>query len=110
VVRGVSLQRARWRPSRPLVCERRGAQTLRAGAAVAGRARPAPSDRELASVHEKLGGVLYILAEFDTAVSEFHRALELVRRLGDRKQEVATLLGLANVYNWGHKIDEVWQP
>jgi class 3 adenylate cyclase/tetratricopeptide (TPR) repeat protein len=75
--------------------------------AVAGRARPAPSDRELASVHEKLGGVLYILAEFDTAVSEFHRALELVRRLGDRKQEVATLLGLANVYNWGHKIDEV---
>src|SRR5438128_7323453 len=27
--------------------------------------------------------------------------------LGDRKQEVATLLGLANVYNWGHKIAEV---
>ncbi len=75
--------------------------------AVAGRARPAPSDGELASVHEKLGGVLYILAEFDTAVVEFHRALELVRGLGDRKQEVATLLGLANVYNWGHKIDEV---
>jgi len=74
---------------------------------VAARARPAPSDRELASVHEKLGGVLYILAEFEAAVAEFDRALTLIRRIGDRKQEMATLLGLANVYNWGHKIGEV---
>jgi class 3 adenylate cyclase/tetratricopeptide (TPR) repeat protein len=74
---------------------------------VAGRARPAPSDRELASVHEKLGGVLFILAEFEAAVAEFEWALALIRRFGDRKQEVATLLGLANVYNWGHKIAEV---
>jgi class 3 adenylate cyclase/tetratricopeptide (TPR) repeat protein len=74
---------------------------------VAGRARPAPGDRELASVHEKLGGVLFTLAEFETAVAEFERALALIRRFGDRKQEVATLLGLANVYNWGHKITEV---
>jgi class 3 adenylate cyclase/tetratricopeptide (TPR) repeat protein len=73
----------------------------------AGRAHPAPSDRELASVHEKLGGVLYILAEFDAAVAEFEQALAIVRRLGDRKQEVATLLELANVYNWGHKLDAV---
>jgi len=75
---------------------------------VATRARPAPSDRELASVHEKLGGVLFILAEFEAAVAEFERALALIRRFGDRKQEVATLLGLANVYNWGHKIAEVF--
>jgi class 3 adenylate cyclase/tetratricopeptide (TPR) repeat protein len=74
---------------------------------VAGRARPAPGDRELASVHEKLGGVLFVLAEFDAAVAEFERALALTRRIGDREQEVATLLGLANVYNWGHKITEV---
>jgi class 3 adenylate cyclase/tetratricopeptide (TPR) repeat protein len=74
---------------------------------VAGRARPAPGDRELATVHEKLGGALFILAEFEAAVAEFERALALIRRLGDRKQEVATLLGLANVYNWGHKIGEV---
>jgi class 3 adenylate cyclase/tetratricopeptide (TPR) repeat protein len=74
---------------------------------VAGRARPAPSERTLASVHEKLGGILYILAEFEAAVSEFERALALIRRFGDRKQEVATLLGLANVYNWGHRIGEV---
>src|SRR6266849_4071404 len=74
---------------------------------VAGRARPAPGDRELASVHEKLGGALFILAEFEAAVAEFEQALALIRRLGDRKQEVATLLGLANVYNWGHKIAEV---
>src|SRR3989475_17626 len=74
---------------------------------VAGRARPAPGDRELASVHEKLGGVLFILAEFEAAVAEFERALALIRRFGDRKQEVSTLLGLANVYNWGHKIAEV---
>ncbi len=74
---------------------------------VAGRARPTPGDRELASVHEKLGGALFILAEFEAAVAEFERALALIRRVGDRKQEVATLLGLANVYNWGHKIAEV---
>ena len=74
---------------------------------VAGRAQPAPDDRELASVHEKLGGVLFILAEFEAAVPEFERALALIRRSGDRKQEVATLLELANVYNWGHKIVEV---
>ena len=75
--------------------------------AVAERARPTPGDRELASVREKLGGVLYILAEFEAAVAEFEGALALIRRVGDRKQEVSTLLGLANVYNWGHKIGEV---
>jgi len=75
---------------------------------VAGRARPLPSERELASVHEKLGGVLFILAEFDAAVAEFERALVLIRQFGDRKQELTTLLGLANVYNWGHKIAEVF--
>src|SRR3989441_872269 len=74
---------------------------------VVGRARPASGDRELARVHEKLGGALFILAEFEAAVAEFEQALALIRRLGDRKQEVATLLGLANVYNWGHKIAEV---
>jgi class 3 adenylate cyclase/tetratricopeptide (TPR) repeat protein len=73
---------------------------------VAPRAQPAPGEGELASVHEKLGGVLFILAEFEAAVAEFERALALIRRSGDRKQEVATLLGLANVYNWGHKIAE----
>jgi tetratricopeptide (TPR) repeat protein len=75
---------------------------------VATRARPAPGDRELAAVHEKLGGVLFVLAEFEAAVVEFERALALIRRFGDRKQEVATLLGLANVYNWGHKIADVF--
>jgi len=74
---------------------------------VAARARPAPDDRELASVHEKLGGALFIMAEFEAAVAEFERALALIRHVGDRKQEVSTLLGLANVYNWGHKIGEV---
>jgi class 3 adenylate cyclase/tetratricopeptide (TPR) repeat protein len=75
---------------------------------VASRAQPAPSDRELAGVHEKLGGVLFVLAEFEAAVAEFAQALALIRRFGDRKQEVATLLGLANVYNWGHKIADVF--
>jgi class 3 adenylate cyclase/tetratricopeptide (TPR) repeat protein len=78
------------------------------GLAVAGRARQAPADRELASAHEKLGGVLYILAEFESAVTEYERALALLRRAGDRQQEVATLLGLANVYVWGHKIEQVF--
>lgn len=73
----------------------------------AGRARPGPDDATLASVHEKLGGVLYILAEFDPAVAEYQHALSLVRRVGDPRREVATLLGLANVYNWYHKTEHV---
>ena len=76
--------------------------------AVARRAPEAPGDRALASVHEKLGGVLYILAEFEPAVAEYERALALIRRTGDRKQEVATLLGLANVCNWFHKTEQVF--
>ena len=76
--------------------------------AVAARAPAAPTDRELAAVHGKLGGVLYILAEFEAAVAEYERALAILRRIGDRKQEVATLLGLANVYVWGHKTEQVF--
>jgi class 3 adenylate cyclase/tetratricopeptide (TPR) repeat protein len=70
------------------------------------RARPAPSDGELAGVHEKLGAVLSTLAEFDASVAEYQRALALLRRAGDRQHEVVTLLGLANVYVWGHKKPE----
>src|SRR3989441_567817 len=78
---------------------------------VAGRARPAPSDRELASVHEKLGGALFILAEFDAAVAEFERALALIRRLGDREQEVATLLGLrSEERRVGKECRSRWSP
>ena len=76
--------------------------------AVAGRAQPAPNDRDLASVHEKLGGVLYILAEFEPAVAQYEQALTLLRRSGDRGREMATLLGLANVYNWGHRTEQVF--
>jgi class 3 adenylate cyclase/tetratricopeptide (TPR) repeat protein len=74
--------------------------------AVAGRARRPPTERELASVHEKLGAVLSILAEFDASVAEYERALALLRRAGDRKQEMQTLLGLASVFVWGHKTPE----
>ncbi|HEU5193167.1 MAG TPA: adenylate/guanylate cyclase domain-containing protein, partial [Methylomirabilota bacterium] len=71
--------------------------------AVAGRARRPPGDRALASVHEKLAGVLSILGEYDAGVAEYERALALVRRAGDRTREVQTLLGLAYICVWGHK-------
>ncbi len=74
----------------------------------AGHAQPAPSARERANVHERLGGALFILAEFEAAVAEYERALALIRRTGDRKQEAATLLGLANVYNWYHQPEQVF--
>jgi class 3 adenylate cyclase/tetratricopeptide (TPR) repeat protein len=74
--------------------------------AVAERAHPTPSAGELASVHEKLGAVLLTMAEFDASVAEYQRALALLRRAGDRQREVATLVGLANVYVWGHKKPE----
>ena len=41
-------------------------------------------------------------------MAEYQRALALLRRAGDRKQEVATLLGLANVYGWAHKTEQVF--
>jgi class 3 adenylate cyclase/tetratricopeptide (TPR) repeat protein len=74
--------------------------------AVAGRAPRAPNDRELASVHEKLGGVLSILAEFDASVAEYQRALALLRRAGERKQEMTALLAMAAVNVWAHKPPE----
>jgi tetratricopeptide (TPR) repeat protein len=44
-------------------------------------------------LHQAVGraiGVLYIVAEFEPAVAAYERALALLRRTGDRKQEVAT--------------------
>lgn len=56
--------------------------------------RPAPS--VLADLHVSCGAVLAVLGQYDEAVAEYQRALDLVRKAGDRRREVEALLGLSN--------------
>ncbi len=57
----------------------------------------------LAGLYEKHGAVLTVLGEYEEAVDDHQRALELVRRAGDRRREVEVLVGLSNVYNYAHQ-------
>ncbi len=57
----------------------------------------------LANIHAKLGAVLMVLAEYEAAAAEYQRALELIRRAGNRQQEIEILIGLSQVYNWWHR-------
>ena len=58
----------------------------------------------LATLQAKHASVLTILAEYDAAVAAYQRALDLVRRAGDRKREIEMLVALSGVYNWAHQI------
>src|ERR687888_403834 len=51
----------------------------------AGKLAPAPGPETLASLHAKYGAVLMVLAEYEAAVAEYQRALELIRRVGGRR-------------------------
>ncbi len=63
----------------------------------------------LARLHAKHAAVLSILAEYDAAVAEYRRALELVRPLGDRNREIEILVALSGVYYWGHNAESARQ-
>jgi class 3 adenylate cyclase/tetratricopeptide (TPR) repeat protein len=63
----------------------------------------------LAHLHARHAAVLNILAEYDAAVTEYQRALELIRPIGDRKREIEILIALSGVYNWAHKIEPARQ-
>ncbi len=63
----------------------------------------------LAHLHAKHAAVLNILAEYEAAVAEYQRALELVRPVGDRKREIEMLVALSGVYNWAHKAEPARQ-
>jgi class 3 adenylate cyclase/tetratricopeptide (TPR) repeat protein len=64
---------------------------------------PAPDSRTLASLHEKHAAALTVLIEYEAAAAEYQRALELIRRVGDRRREIEILAGLSNVYNLYHR-------
>lgn len=55
------------------------------------------------NILSKLGGVLSILAEYETAVETYLRALDITRQLGDRNKEMKVLVGLSDVYNFKHE-------
>jgi class 3 adenylate cyclase/tetratricopeptide (TPR) repeat protein len=69
----------------------------------AGKLAPAPDPETLASLHAKYGAVLMVLAEYEAGVSEYQRALELIRRVGDRRSEMDILGALSNVYQFYHR-------
>ena len=67
------------------------------------KATPPLDPAVLAGLYEKQGAVLTVLGEYEEAAANFQRALELIRRVGDRRREIEILVGLSSVYNWAHQ-------
>ena len=67
------------------------------------KATPPLDPTELAGLHEKHGAVLTVLGEYDEAAEAYRRALELIRRAGDRRREIEILVGLSQVYDYAHE-------
>jgi tetratricopeptide (TPR) repeat protein len=66
---------------------------------------PAPDSRTLANLHEKHAVALTVLIEYEAAAAEYQRALELIRRVGDRRHEIEILAGLSNMYIFYHRAE-----
>jgi class 3 adenylate cyclase/tetratricopeptide (TPR) repeat protein len=81
------------------------AQQLARALEAAGKVAPPPEPRMLARLHGQHGTVLMALGEYDPSVAEYERALDLGRRIGDRKLEAETLATLGDVYNYAHRPD-----
>jgi class 3 adenylate cyclase/tetratricopeptide (TPR) repeat protein len=67
---------------------------------------PAHDPGTLAILHAKQGAVLMVLAEYEAAVAQYERALELVQRVGDQHGEMDILVALSNVYNFYHRPEQ----
>ena len=67
------------------------------------KATPLLEPAILAGLFEKHGAVLAVLGEYDEAATDYQRALELIRRAGDRRREIEILVGLSAVYNYAHQ-------
>ncbi len=67
------------------------------------RMRPPLDSERLAGLYEKHGAVLTVLGEYEAAAADYQRALDLVRRAGDRRREIEVLVGLSGVYNYWHR-------
>src|SRR5712691_9238739 len=69
----------------------------------AGKLTPDPGI--LASLHVKYAVVLVTLTEYEAAVAEYQRALELSRQVGDRRREIEILAGLSGLYIFYHRAE-----
>ncbi|MFQ5897200.1 MAG: adenylate/guanylate cyclase domain-containing protein [Candidatus Methylomirabilia bacterium] len=67
------------------------------------KVRPLPDPGGLASLHMKQGAVLAVLAEYEEAAAVYRRALQLMRRVGDRPREIEILVALSGVYTFYHR-------
>jgi tetratricopeptide (TPR) repeat protein len=63
---------------------------------------PAADARFLAGLHERHAAVLVVLAQYDAAIAEYGRALDLVRHVGDRAGEAAILAALCLAHHRNH--------
>jgi class 3 adenylate cyclase/tetratricopeptide (TPR) repeat protein len=71
----------------------------------AGKLVPALDAAALAALHEGHGAVLTVLGEYETATAEYERALDLVRRVGDRRREVDILIAMSTLNVFFHRPD-----
>ncbi len=71
--------------------------------AAAERIAPALTLTDFAGLYERYGAVLTVLGEYEEAAADYQRALDLVRRAGDRRREIEVLVGLSGVYNYWHR-------
>ncbi len=46
------------------------------------------------------------LGEYEAPAAAYQRALELIRRVGDRRGEIEILIGLSNLYNFYHRPEQ----
>ncbi|MBI4330236.1 MAG: tetratricopeptide repeat protein, partial [Chloroflexi bacterium] len=69
----------------------------------AGNLVPPPDPGVLASLYTRYGSVLTVRGEYDEAASSYQRALDLVRRVRNRRQEVEVLVGMSDLYYWSHR-------
>jgi len=69
----------------------------------ASKLAPPPEWEALFSLQSKYGEALLNLSEYDAAAAEYMKALELARRVGDRRREMEMMVEIASAYDYGHR-------
>ena len=69
----------------------------------AGKLSPPPDWEPLLMLHSRYAEVLLNLSEYDDAAAEYLKALELARRVADRRHEMEAMVWISSVYNWSHR-------
>ena len=74
---------------------------------LAAKLPPGEQGRTRAIIHRKLGAAHFVLSLFDDAVADYNRMLHEARALEDAELEHTALNGLAEVYFYSHRLDEL---